>query len=64
MPGKTSPGAVICLKQIVPDESHVGCCKGCPHNTNAVPVDPAVLANIQQQRRSCKGCGDGPMDGV
>ncbi len=29
-----------------------------------VPVDPRVLANIQAQRRNCKGCGDSPIDGI
>lgn len=58
------PATIVCRLKIVPDDSHVGCCAGCRSNTGKVPMDPAVLARIQEQRRGCYGCGDSPLQGI
>ncbi len=59
-----SPGGIICQLKIVKDDTHVGYCRTCPSNTNRVPLDPATISRIQQQRRGCHGCGDSPIEGI
>lgn len=45
-PGST-PATIICALNVLPNDSHVGGCKGCRSNTNSVAVPDSPDADLQ-----------------